>query len=89
MIDQKIGNYTSNIGLSILLHKNLFVCYQIYKFLFHDFLPLKAFTCRFLQSVDLQSMPINLFVVYRALSFDLEKQQDLLFNFLFKIHISC
>lgn len=53
------------------------------------FLPLKAFTCRFLQSVDLQSMPIILFVVYRALSFDLEKQQDLLFNFLFKIHISC
>lgn len=55
MIDQKIGNFTSNIGLSILLHKNLFVCYQMlmqfYKFLFHDFLPLKAFTCRFLQSL--------------------------------------
>lgn len=52
-------------------------------------LPLKAFTCSFLQSLDLQSMPIILFVVYRAVSFDLEKQQDLLFNFLFKIHISC
>lgn len=63
---------------------------QFYKFLFHDFSPPQSIYLQIsTKSVDLQSMPIILFVVYRALSFDLEKQQDLLFNFLFKIHISC